>query len=90
MNRSFIMLESAVAALGLLVTATMANAQVGCNCQRGYFSYYNSALPFGYYNSVAPQRGVVLPQTPTYAPDNPTPRRYDNPGIPDFQLGSRG
>ena len=29
-------------------------------------------------------------QSPMYAPDAPAPRYYNNPGIPDFQLGSRG
>jgi hypothetical protein len=28
-------------------------------------------------------------ESPMFAPDAPSPRRYDNPGIPDFQTGSR-
>ncbi len=28
--------------------------------------------------------------SPVYAPDRPSPRNYNNPGIPDFQDGSRG
>jgi hypothetical protein len=29
-------------------------------------------------------------ESPTYAPDRRAPRRYNNPGRPDFQDGSRG
>lgn len=29
-------------------------------------------------------------ETPMYAPDRPAPRRYNNPGRPDFQDSSRG
>jgi hypothetical protein len=29
-------------------------------------------------------------ESPTYAPDAPPTRSYNNPGIPDFQNGSRG
>jgi hypothetical protein len=29
-------------------------------------------------------------QSPPYAPNMPPPRNYNNPGVPDFQLGSRG
>ncbi len=39
----------------------------------------------GYYNA-APR----FHESPTYAPDRPAPRHYDNPGRPDFQDGSRG
>jgi hypothetical protein len=31
-----------------------------------------------------------FPESPTYAPDVSSTRSYDNPGIPDFQKGSRG
>ena len=27
---------------------------------------------------------------PMFAPNGPPPCSYDNPGLPDFQLGSRG
>jgi hypothetical protein len=30
-----------------------------------------------------------FPESPTYAPDAPSTRSCDNPGIPDFQNGSR-
>ena len=29
-------------------------------------------------------------RSPVYAPNRPAPRRYNNPGRPDFQDGSRG
>jgi hypothetical protein len=28
-------------------------------------------------------------ETPMYAPDAPPPRYWNNPGLPDFQLGAR-
>ncbi len=40
----------------------------------GQYGYY-----YGYYGG-----------SPMYAPDRPAPRRYNNPGRPDFQDGSRG
>lgn len=95
MTRTVTMLVSGAVALGSLTITTAADAQLGCNCTPARynsilpFGFYNSTLPLGYYNSVLPPRRV-LPDTPTYAPDNPAPRRYDNPGLPDFQLGSRG
>lgn len=29
-------------------------------------------------------------ESPMFAPDAPSPHNYNNPGIPDFQTGSRG
>jgi hypothetical protein len=68
---------SVIIAAGTLVTATAAGAQIR------YFG---------------PERAYPLPppgapgwrETPMYAPDAPPPRYYNNPGLPDFQLGSRG
>jgi hypothetical protein len=40
--------------------------------------------PYGYYYG-GPWFG-----SPVYAPNRPAPRRYNNPGRPDFQDGSRG
>jgi hypothetical protein len=40
---------------------------------------------YGYYQ-VSPR----FRESPTYAPDMRAPRRYNNPGRPDFQDGSRG
>jgi hypothetical protein len=39
---------------------------------------------YGYYY------GPWFGQSPTFAPDRPAPRRYNNPGRPDFHDGSRG
>ena len=44
-----------------------------------YFAQY------GYYGAMPRFR-----ESPTYAPDVRAPRRYNNPGRPDFQDGSRG
>ena len=46
---------------------------------------------------VNPSRAYPLPppsapgwrETPMYAPDAPPPRYWNNPGLPDFQLGAR-
>jgi hypothetical protein len=35
-------------------------------------------------------RGPSFGGSPMYAPDRPAPRRYNNLGRRDFQLGSRG
>jgi len=39
---------------------------------------------YGYYY------GAWSGGSPVYAPNRPAPRRYNNPGSPDFQDGSRG
>ncbi len=44
----------------------------------------NARVRYGYYH------GPWFRESPTYAPDRPAPRRYGNPGRPDFQDGSRG
>jgi hypothetical protein len=41
--------------------------------------------PYGYYYG-----GRSFGRSPMYAPDRPAPRRYNNLGRRDFQLGSRG
>jgi hypothetical protein len=41
--------------------------------------------PYGHYD-----RGPSFGRSPMYAPDRPAPRRYNNLGRRDFQLGSRG
>jgi len=49
------------------------------NAHGRYFGQY------GYYGSTSQFR-----ESPTYAPDRRPPRRYDNRGLRDFHLGSRG
>ena len=77
MNRTLALLTSVIVAAGVLVIATGAGAQV---------------------RYLGPERVYPLPppgapgwrETPTFAPDAPPPRNYNNPGLPDFQNGSRG
>lgn len=78
MNKTLTLLMGAAIAVGSLAIASAADAQV--------------LRRYDQYRFYAPQR--VYPErfyeSPTYAPDSPAPRNYDNPGIPDFQMGSRG
>jgi hypothetical protein len=75
MNKTMVLLASAAVAAGSLAFSSSADARV----VRHYGAY-------GY----APGYTARRHETPTYAPDVPSPRRYNNPGIPDFQDGSRG
>ena len=84
MSKILIVAASAAIALGSVAVTSDANARHltahgYCGYALGYYGY----AP-GY---VAP-RG--LRESPTYAPDAPASRSYNNPGIPDFQNGSRG
>jgi hypothetical protein len=47
-------------------------------------------IPSDARGAVAPFGAFGGPESPTYAPDAPAPRSYDNSGTPDFQDGSRG
>jgi len=49
------------------------------NAHGRYFGRY------GYYYG-----GPSFGRSPMYAPDRPAPRTYNNPGLRDFQDGSRG
>jgi hypothetical protein len=77
MNKALVPFMSAIIAVGVLASPTAADAQIR------YF---------------VPERVYPLPppsppgfrESPMYAPDAPPPRNYNNPGIPDFQNGSRG
>jgi hypothetical protein len=77
MNKTLAPFLSVIVAVGVSATATSAGAQI---------------------RYLVPERIHPLPppiapgfrQTPMYAPDAPPPRNYNNPGIPDFQNGSRG
>ena len=83
MSKILLLAASAAVALGLLVTASDANARYvwAPRAFYGYYGYYGYAP--GYY---APRRFF---ESPMYAPDAPSPRDFYNPGIPDFQLGAR-
>ena len=77
MNKTLAFLMSVIVAAGTLVIAPAASAQV---------------------RYLGPERVYPLPprgapgyrETPMFAPDAPPPRNYNNPGLPDFQNGSRG
>ncbi len=77
MNKTSAFLMSAIVAAGTLVIATAAGAQVR------YFGL-ERVYP------LPPPGAPGFRETPMYAPDAPPPRYYNNPGLPDFQLGSRG
>jgi hypothetical protein len=76
MNRTLTLLTGAAVAIGTFAMASAADAQV--MRYRG---------PQGYYGYAAPP---YFRESPTYAPDRPGPRNYNNPGIPDHQDASRG
>jgi hypothetical protein len=78
---SKILVVAVAAAVGSVVATSNANARY-VRAPQAFHGYYGY-VP-GYYG---PPR---FRETPMYAPDAPAPRNYNNPGIPDFQLGSRG
>ena len=84
MKRTFALLTGVAIALGSLAMTSSGNAATRHFGQERYYG----AVP------VPPFReNPVMPgfrESPVYAPDLPSPRSYNNPGIPDFQDGSRG
>lgn len=81
MKRNVALLTGAAIALGCLAIAPDANAH---GRHYGKYGYYYGG-PYGYYYG-----GPSFGGSPMYAPDRPAPRRYNNLGRRDFQLGSRG
>jgi hypothetical protein len=86
MSKLLVAAAVAAVALGSVVATSDANARAphhgyvqGYYYVPGYYGY----VP-GYYG---PRRFY---ESPMFAPDAPAPRNYNNPGIPDFQDGSRG
>ena len=77
MNETSAFLVSVIVAAGTIVMATAAEAQMR------HFGPHR-IYPF------PPPGAPGFRETPMYAPDAPPPRYYNNPGLPDFQLGSRG
>jgi hypothetical protein len=77
MIKTLVLAASAAVVFGSFVTASDARARHG----RGFYGYY------GHGRVCIPRRSF---ENPKYAPDSPPPCSYDNPGLPDFQLGSRG
>src|SRR5712671_6491774 len=84
MSKILVLAASVAVAFGSLATTTGADARharhVRHHASRGFHGYY------GY----APRYPRRFYQSPMYAPNVPPSRSYNNPGIPDFQLGSRG
>ena len=80
MNKTMILLASAAVAVGSLAFSSGADARVIRHyAPQGFYGAYGYAPGYG--------RSY---ESPAYAPDAPAPRRYNNPGMPDFQDGSRG
>jgi hypothetical protein len=79
MNRALaLLMMSVIVAASALALASVADAKVR------FFGLQRIFYP------LPPPRAPRFRETPVYAPDAPPPRFYDNPGIPDFQNGSRG
>ncbi len=76
MTKTLALLVSGATVLSSLAIAPAANAQI---------RYYRGPPAYNYY---APPRRFH--ESPMYAPDAPANPHYNNPGIPDFQTGSRG
>jgi hypothetical protein len=70
---------AAAVALGSVVATSDANARAP---HHGYVQGYYYVPGYN-----GPRRFY---ESPMFAPDAPAPRNYNNPGIPDFQDGSRG
>jgi hypothetical protein len=75
MTKSLALFLSIVAA-GTFAITTAADARTRYFGPRAYYP-----LP--------PPSAPGWRETPMYAPDAPPPRYWNNPGLPDFQLGER-
>jgi hypothetical protein len=78
MNKTLALVTSVIVVAGVLAIGTAADAQV---------RYFGSGRAF---YPLPPPGAPGFRESPMYAPDAPPPRHYENPGIPDHQLGSRG
>ena len=77
MSKTLVVAASAAVALGSFVAASDADARH----VQGFYRYY------GHARVCIPRRSY---EDPMYAPNAPPSCSYDNPGLPDFHLGSRG
>jgi len=95
------MSKVSIAAATALLIAFM--APVGAHAQSGLFltpdrqlptqsKHPKTRVPANARGSATESGGFPTPvyQSPMYAADAAPSRSYSNPGIPDFQLGSRG
>jgi len=91
MSKILVVAATAAVALGSVAATSDADARY-VRAPRAFYGYYGYAP--GYYGYYGYAPGYYGPrrfyESPTYAPDAPPSRSYDNPGIPDFQDGSRG
>jgi len=77
MIKTLVLAAGAAVVFGSFVTASDADARYG----RGFYRYY------GHARVCIPRRSY---ESPMFAPDVAPARCYQNPGLPDFQLGTRG
>jgi hypothetical protein len=85
-SKILVLTATAAVALGSVVATSGADARharhIRHHASRAFHRYYGYAPRYHdlrrFYHS------------PMYAPNAPAPRFYNNPGVPDFQLGSRG
>jgi len=86
MGKILVLAAGVAVALGAVATISGADARharhIRHHASRGFYGHYGYVPRYH-----APRRFF---HSPMYAPNAPPPRSYNNPGIPDFQLGSRG
>ncbi len=86
MSKILVLAATAAVALGSVAATSGADARharhIRHHASPAFHRYYGYAPRYH-----APRRFY---HSPVYAPNAPPPRSYNNPGIPDFQLGSRG
>jgi hypothetical protein len=87
MSKILVVAAAVAVALGSFVASSDADARY-VRAPRNFYGY-DGYLP-GYYGYVPYYGPRRFYESPMYAPDAPAPRNYNNPGIPDFQDGSRG
>jgi hypothetical protein len=87
MSKILVAAAAAAVALGSVIATSDANAQY-VRAPRTFHGYHGYAP--GYYYVPGYYGARRFYESPMYAPDAPPPRNYNNPGIPDFQDGSRG
>jgi len=76
-SKTLVLALSAAVVLGSFAAASGADARH----MREFYRYY------GHARVCIPRRSY---ENPMFAPDAPPACSYDNPGLPDFQLGTRG
>ena len=86
MSKILVVAASPAVVLGAVAATSDADARHARHIR--HLRHHDSRAYYGYsLRYHAPRRFYG---SPVYAPNAPPPRSYNNPGIPDFQLGSRG